>query len=269
MKRWALLTVLFYGVALILLSAPVIRWCAADFDFDHQPMYQPDDSITMAEVFAQPGYWIWWGVMLLGQALMLLVPMDVARERPVSRRKLLWPVITSAFLMANLVFAGIFCLLFLKFGDQAPDKILFWTNFGMPDSLTNPVEATTSKFLGVTLNQEDRTLLGAISILIFLWFIWGLVFYRFLRNPDPKSLVRRLTRWLLAGSILDFLIAVPSHVIVRDRDDCCAPAGTFWGIACGLSVMLLCFGPGVFFLFAERFKRLRPRPPIDAPRIQG
>jgi len=52
---------------------------------------------------------------------------------------------------------------------------------------------------------------------------------------------------------------VPSHVIVRRRDDCCAPAGTFWGIATGISVMLLCFGPGVFFLFVERFQRLKPK----------
>jgi len=43
------------------------------------------------------------------------------------------------------------------------------------------------------------------------------------------------------------------------RHDCCAPGGTFWGIAAGISVMLLCFGPGVFFLFVERFQRLRPK----------
>jgi len=37
------------------------------------------------------------------------------------------------------------------------------------------------------------------------------------------------------------------------------PGGTFWGIATGISVMLLCFGPGVFFLFAERCRKLKPR----------
>jgi hypothetical protein len=35
--------------------------------------------------------------------------------------------------------------------------------------------------------------------------------------------------------------------------------GTFWGIATGISVMLLCFGPGVYFLFVERFERLKPK----------
>jgi hypothetical protein len=30
------------------------------------------------------------------------------------------------------------------------------------------------------------------------------------------------------------------------------------GITFGLSIMLLSFGPGVFFLFAERWRRLHP-----------
>ena len=64
---------------------------------------------------------------------------------------------------------------------------------------------------------------------------------------------------LLRGSVLELIIAVPCHVIVRRRDDCCAPVGTFWGIATGIALMLLCFGPGVFYLFAERARRLKPK----------
>ena len=75
---------------------------------------------------------------------------------------------------------------------------------------------------------------------------------------DPGRLMDRLTRWLLRGSILELLVAVPSHVVSRSRGDCCAPMGTFWGIVTGLSVMLLAFGPGVYFLFVARMTRLRP-----------
>ena len=80
-------------------------------------------------------------------------------------------------------------------------------------------------------------------------------------------MLKRITRWLLRGSILELLIAVPSHIIVRRRGDCCAPAGTFWGIATGISIMLLCFGPGVFFLFVARFKRLQLKSP-DADKLK-
>jgi hypothetical protein len=89
--------------------------------------------------------------------------------------------------------------------------------------------------------------------------MWSVIFRRATKSDEPEALLKRLTRWLLRGSILELLIAVPSHVIVRRRDDCCAPIGTFWGIATGISIMLLCFGPGIFFLFVERFQRLKPK----------
>jgi hypothetical protein len=64
----------------------------------------------------------------------------------------------------------------------------------------------------------------------------------------------RICRFLVAGSILELLVAVPAHVLARSRSYCCAGAGTFWGIATGISVMLLAFGPAVFVLFARRYK---------------
>ena len=58
----------------------------------------------------------------------------------------------------------------------------------------------------------------------------------------------RIVNWLLRGSGLELLVAVPSHVWARRPDDCSAPAVTGYGIATGLAIMLLSFGPGVFFL---------------------
>jgi hypothetical protein len=66
-------------------------------------------------------------------------------------------------------------------------------------------------------------------------------------------------RALFKGSILELLIAVPTHIVARCRDYCCAGFMTFLGLTMGFSVMLFAFGPAVFFLFAERWKRLHPR----------
>jgi len=44
-------------------------------------------------------------------------------------------------------------------------------------------------------------------------------------------------------------------VLARHRQDCCAPLATSLGIAAGLTVMLISFGPGVLFLFADRWRR--------------
>jgi hypothetical protein len=45
---------------------------------------------------------------------------------------------------------------------------------------------------------------------------------------------------------------VPSHVSVRRRDDCSAPIATSFGIATGIAVMLLSFGPSILLLYKQR-----------------
>ena len=101
------------------------------------------------------------------------------------------------------------------------------------------------------------TLLGTLLV---AWGIWAWVFYRFSRRASPEDLSARTCRFLLAGSILELLVAVPCHVWIRRRDECCASGLSFWGLAMGIAVMLFSFGPGVLFLYAERVRRLTPKP---------
>jgi len=179
-----------------------------------------------------------------------LLPINIAERRLPARRPLKIPVIVTAFFLANLCFAGLasfFCAAFKENGvfKEGGAAIFQYIN---PFPLNQPDNAW--HFVG-----------GVIITIVAFWLIWAFIFRRFAKTDDENSLVKRSTRWLLRGSILELLIAVPSHVIVRRRDDCCAPAGTFWGIATGISVMLLCFGPGVFFLFVERCRKLKPKLP--------
>jgi hypothetical protein len=78
------------------------------------------------------------------------------------------------------------------------------------------------------------------------------------RRCEPADLISRQCRGLIRGSILELLIAVPTHVVARYRDYCCAGFMTFVGLTMGVSVMLFAYGPAVFFLFAERWQRLHP-----------
>jgi hypothetical protein len=245
MKRWAILTVLLYALVLLLLTIPTIlagfaNWGVHETDFKLQDMQQ---------LYAYWGYWLWLAVLAGGQVLLLLVPIDLAEKRLPARRKLKVPVIVSAFFLANLFAAAIFSILCAIFKDDAFKTFLF-TDWILGHSSGKPPSVNQTNFGSWT------------SILLIVgacWLVWGIVFSRYAQADEPDALLKRAVRWLLRGSILDLLIAVPSHVIVRRRDDCCAPAGSFWGIATGISVMLLCFGPGVYFLFVERFGRLKSR----------
>ena len=237
MKRWAILTVLLYATALLLLTVPLI-WIA--FNGWSEKGVGWREALTLYRHWA---YWLSLGVFVAGQALLLLLPINIAERRLPARRPLKIPVIVTAFFLATLCFAGLLSVLCLYFKEDGLNFFGYFLPF-------KPNQVAPTDF---------STGFGAVLIGLAFWIIWGIVFRSFARADDPDALLKRITRWLLRGSILELLIAVPSHVIVRRRGDCCAPLGTFRGIATGISVMLLCFGPGVFFLFVERCKRLQPK----------
>ena len=98
----------------------------------------------------------------------------------------------------------------------------------------------------------------ALGLGVAEWCVWALIFFRLSRTVEPRDLLSRQCKWLLKGSILELLIAVPTHIVARCRDYCCAGIMTFIGLTLGMSVMLFSFGPGVFFLFVARWRRLHP-----------
>ena len=247
MKRWAALTVLLYAVALSLLTVPAI-WTAFNGWSEKGVSFQ--EALKM---YQRWGYWLWLAIFVAGQALLLLLPINLAERRLPARRPLKIPLIVTAFFLANLCFAGLLTILCLCFQEDGINFFGYFLPF-KPNQMS-PTDFSTE--------------FGAVITGLAFWIIWAVIFRSFAKSDDPDSLLKRATRWLLRGSILELLVAVPSHIIVRRRGDCCAPLGTFWGIATGISVMLLCFGPGVFFLFVERIKRLQPKSPATGPPPTG
>jgi hypothetical protein len=244
MKRWAILTVLLYALALLLLTVPIGLAAFANWGVNNM-------QVGLRELIAfytDWQYWLWLGILVAGQFLLLLLPIHLAERRLPARRPLKIPVIVTAFFLACLFVAGLTSVLLVLFKDEG------FQLFSLVDRIANAMQ---NKPANISTDWGNWT--SAILVTAIFWLVWGVVFHRFARADDGETLLNRITRWLLRGSILELLIAVPSHVIVRRRDDCCAPIGTFWGIATGISVMLLCFGPGVFFLFVKRMKRLQAK----------
>ena len=191
-----------------------------------------DQSLKEAAgVFTVWPYWIWLLVMVLSQAALLAVPVRFASRRPVTRGSLLPTVLASGLMMGGLV-AGAVC--------------------AIHEFATGSVETSDS----------DGWLI--LAVMALAWCLWSLIFYRCGRKEIPEDFISRQSGTLLKGSILELLIAVPTHIAARHRTECCAGFMTFVGLAMGISVMLFSFGPSVFFLFAARWKRLHPAAP-DAP----
>jgi len=119
---------------------------------------------------------------------------------------------------------------------------------------------------GETFNRVVAgTPLTTLGWWIFLWSLWGCAFFIYVRgHPEPVS---KAVSWLLRGSVLELLTPVPSHIIVRQRGDCSAPLDTGLGIATGVSVMLIAFGPGVLLLYMKRlhqYKRGATEPAVSS-----
>jgi hypothetical protein len=169
--------------------------------------------------------WMPVGIVVAGQALLLFLSVDTSLQRLKPRTHILMSVLTAAGLAAMLAGAAILSLGFGIYGD---------------------------KFGG---SFFDRV--SVVYCWIALWGIWAIVFYLYFR--DASSQITRVTSWLLKGSVLELLIAVPAHVVVRRRGDCSAPAATSFGIATGIAIMLLCFGPSALLLYKKRLQDYKKR----------
>jgi hypothetical protein len=220
MKRWALLVVLLYGAILTVLAGPLIL---AAFLPHTDGLH-----IIRMQVTSDPRLWpvwAWVAVMMLAEALLLVVPVRAASGRPVRKRHVL-----------STILATIFAVLLMVGG----------------------MVAAATEHLGNTPNAE-----GPLPIAIFIgvgvvWLLWSVLFGFYGGRGKPKTLISRVVRVLLAGSILELLVAVPTHIIARWRNYCCAGFMTFWGLATGVSVLLFAFGPGTFVLFIRRLRSVRP-----------
>jgi hypothetical protein len=187
MKRWAIYTALLYALALVLLSAPVVLAAFGPWGKNGTGIALNDVSLNdIFQILKSWILWLWLGVMVAGQMLLLLLPINIAERRLPARRKLKIPVIVTAFFLANLLLAGILSILCAAHGDKIPS---YYDLAGDNDQ------------------QGYGALMTAIVSLLFFWLVWAIVFRNFAKTDDENTFLKRSTRWLLRGSILELLIA--------------------------------------------------------------
>jgi len=222
MKRWAWVVVLLYAVVLVSLTLPFLSAAfhplSENFDMERG---LPGLAL---QVYASGLYWVIIVCLLVAQWALLLVPVKVESRRPISKRTVLVPVIAAGFLLALLIAGFVFVVAESIARDNIQDPV-FWV---------------------------------ILAVFVTSWFWWATAFSLMSRKVQPQGLIARITRFLFVGSILELLVAVPAHILARSRHYCCAGFHTFIGLAFGLAVMLVSFGPAVYVLFVNRWRKIRP-----------
>lgn len=137
---------------------------------------------------------------MLAESALLLVPIHVAKRRPIPRHR--W---TALAVVAGGLFVA---LLEGIFQDRLPG---------------DPFESESTKGLVLA------------GVALVSWGVWGTLFWPCSRRGSPESGLKRTIRILLAGSTVELLVAVPCHVIAvragigRER---------LWGLAAVVAAYL-------------------------------
>jgi len=95
------------------------------------------------------------------------------------------------------------------------------------------------------------------TILLSSWIVWSilLLIFVFRKKRDPHSLVK-VTSWLFAGSLIEFLLSIPLAIIVARRSSCYCATGSFITLSLSFLASLWLIGQFMIILIVWR---KRPR----------
>ncbi len=229
MKKWGLLITVYYAIAVAALFWPLF-WILYMTHYNHGTLSRKTYVETFWQTVSYPWFVVPMAVVILGQILLLVISVDTSQRRLRPRARLVLPVALTGLFLSVLGSGILTSILLVVFKDNFFDY----------------------------LDQHHAVRNSYLILWPVLWLVWSLIFY--LRARDEENPVARAASWVLKGSILEFLIVVPSHIIVRRRDDCCAPIGTSLGLCCGLAIMIVAFGPSVLLLYKKQMEKYKIRP---------
>lgn len=229
MRKWGILITAFYTLLLVFLILPgVSLLIGEEFPGPLEVARAMVDPNVAAEV--RLSFWVIVLMLAAAQALLLFVSVDTSHRKLRPRARIGISVAVIATAVGLLMTAALWAVAVALLGEDDPAlDLTIW-----------------------------------LLILTGSWLAWGIVFYVY--RDQLWNRLDRAVNWLIAGSVLELLIVVPCHVIVRHRGDCSAPVATGLGIATGIAIMLMAFGPSVVFLYQKRMRQYRSG---DSPSLPG
>ncbi len=111
-------------------------------------------------------------------------------------------------------------------------------------------------FMGMDSNAAKYSIL--YGTMFVLWIAWSWIFFIYWRQGDRYTQLGKMIRGLIAGSILEVMIAVPVHVWAARQRDCYCCRGSYTTLILAGTVLIWAFGPGIILLYLrEKYRRAK------------
>lgn len=111
------------------------------------------------------------------------------------------------------------------------------------------------------LNPDPYGMIAWISMLL-IWSIWAWIFYVYWRQGDRYTQFGKMIRGLVAGSVIEALVAVPVHIVATRKTQCYCEHGSYTSLVFSGTVLLWAFGPGIYLLYQREKYRLQRLFPV-------
>jgi len=99
---------------------------------------------------------------------------------------------------------------------------------------------------------------GIWAGMIGVWAVWAALLFRYWRDGDRYTQLSRIVRALVAGSVVEAIVAAPVQAFASRQDDCYCERGSYTTLVCSGAILFWAFGPGIVLLFLrERYRRAR------------
>ena len=92
--------------------------------------------------------------------------------------------------------------------------------------------------------------------MLIIWGIWSWIFFVYWRQGDRYTQSGKMIRGLVAGSILETIIAVPVHIWATRQRECYCCRGTYTTLILAATVLIWAFGPGIVLLYMREKRRI-------------
>lgn len=107
------------------------------------------------------------------------------------------------------------------------------------------------------METEKLSVVTSIYVtMLVIWAVWAWIFFIYWKQGDRYTQSGKMIRGLVAGSILEIMVAVPVHIWATRQRECYCCRGTYTTLVLAGTVLIWAFGPGIILLYLrERVRR--------------